>query len=613
MARPVDKHGNTWDLYIDRSKTYKYPYVKAKRSAWDAEKHQARIIERQHGGRLFPNGSVKLGKSFLERFPQFAGETFYYCDNELYTFEEYQAIAGGEDKGAAPEADSFFAVPFFQGGFAAWAVDPLPEEAPEKNFAVEVGVSWAAWETLEKAGVVQDLQEAFGEERGLNLARLAVFAFEEGAAWDLFGEWTERTGLPGLSPMSKKAIRRILEGVSEEELLAFWRGRVARSKALARQRRPGSPVASLLPLVSVFECVSGVAPRTGAWQGVYGSGALGVGESEAARFAAVCDSVTGEVLCAVDFCGQEGGERIAGLMQAAGLQAEDALLVRSGRFGGLGATPGFSCWNFLEALPEDDPEGRAALRENKEVLESAAGFDAKTLCWSATARAADSSGDWLHLFVDSDAKMDEIQSLAREIEEERKTRNGGARSGSCQKGGVRRFLKLRRDEERDELGTGGEEGGPWVRDNAAFSAAVEFSGRLAIRSNCIASGACAFQFCRDRRALELASDAFDARELGDAPARLVPGLEGRLLVKSLALTIRMAMRLAARRTREAASFEDVERSRQPLQELLARLNGVLATRMGNSTVWRLVPLTKKQREAFALLEVASPRERVELL
>lgn len=612
MARPVDKHGNTWDLYIDRSKTYKYPYVKAKRSAWDAEKHQARIIERQHGGRLFPNGSVKLGKSFLARFPQFAGETFYYCDNELYTFSEYQALAGGGDDGNAPQADSFFASPFPQ-GFAAWAGDPQPEAEVEKNFAVEVGVPWAAWETLEKAGVVQDLREAFGEERGLDLARLAIFAFEEGAAWDLFEDWTERTGLPGLSPMSKKAIRRVLDGVSEEELLAYWRERVARAKALARQRRPGSPVASLLPLVSVFECVSGLPGRTEAWRGMYGSGPLGAAARDAARFAAVCDSVTGEVLCAGDFCGQEIGQGIAALMQAAGLEQEDALFVRPGRSGESGAMPGLSGVSFLEALPEDDPEGRAAFREYKEALASAAGYDDKTLCWSATARAADGSGDWLHLFIDAALKMDELRALASGIEEEGAALDGGAQSGSCLKAGVRRFLKARPGNEVDEVESYGLKGGAWVRDDVAFEAALEFSGCLAIRSNCIVSGSCAFLFCRDRRALECASDEFDARELGDAPARLVPELEGRVLVKSLALTIRMAMRLAARRTREAESFEDDERSRQPLEELLARLKGVLATRMGNSTVWRLAPLTKKQRDAFALLEVASPKERVELL
>ena len=54
-----------------------------------SEKKQPRLGGKAYAGRLFPDGSVRPSKTFLERFPQYAGKKLYYFENQLVDREGY--------------------------------------------------------------------------------------------------------------------------------------------------------------------------------------------------------------------------------------------------------------------------------------------------------------------------------------------------------------------------------------------------------------------------------------------------------------------------------------------------------------------------------------------
>ena len=56
---------------------------------WDAEKKQSRTAARVHIGRLCDDNSIRPGKIFLEKFPEYHGRELYYYENKLLDREGY--------------------------------------------------------------------------------------------------------------------------------------------------------------------------------------------------------------------------------------------------------------------------------------------------------------------------------------------------------------------------------------------------------------------------------------------------------------------------------------------------------------------------------------------
>ena len=61
-----------WNFYLDTNKSTGIQYVQTSYNIWVPEKKQPRLGGKAYVGRLFPDGSVRPSKSFLERFPQYA-------------------------------------------------------------------------------------------------------------------------------------------------------------------------------------------------------------------------------------------------------------------------------------------------------------------------------------------------------------------------------------------------------------------------------------------------------------------------------------------------------------------------------------------------------------
>ncbi|MBT9621542.1 hypothetical protein GPK52_00755, partial [Sutterella wadsworthensis] len=78
-----------WNFYLDTNKSTGIQYVQTSYNIWVPEKKQPRLGGKAYVGRLFPDGSVRPSKSFLERFPQYADKKLYYFENQLVDREGY--------------------------------------------------------------------------------------------------------------------------------------------------------------------------------------------------------------------------------------------------------------------------------------------------------------------------------------------------------------------------------------------------------------------------------------------------------------------------------------------------------------------------------------------
>ena len=78
-----------WNFYLDTNKSTGIKYVQTSYNIWVPEKKQPRLGGKAYVGRLFPDGSVRPSKTFLERFPQYADKKLYYFENQLVDREGY--------------------------------------------------------------------------------------------------------------------------------------------------------------------------------------------------------------------------------------------------------------------------------------------------------------------------------------------------------------------------------------------------------------------------------------------------------------------------------------------------------------------------------------------
>ena len=83
MPRKPSATGPSWSFYITRDKKYGHQYVIGSFSKWDVAKQQPRIAERVHVGWLREDGSIRPGKTFLQKFPQYAGQELFFYENKL--------------------------------------------------------------------------------------------------------------------------------------------------------------------------------------------------------------------------------------------------------------------------------------------------------------------------------------------------------------------------------------------------------------------------------------------------------------------------------------------------------------------------------------------------
>ena len=132
-------------------------------------------------------GQVHLGRKFLTNNPEYAGKFWLYDNNQLIEQEPFEQ----------PDTDN----------------EPQPSWRGED---VELGLTWAAWQFAVDHGLLEDLQETFGEDTGTELLRFAIYRLcGEDSGMMNYADWLALVWLPQAQPLSSQRISEQLAVVDQ--------------------------------------------------------------------------------------------------------------------------------------------------------------------------------------------------------------------------------------------------------------------------------------------------------------------------------------------------------------------------------------------------------------
>lgn len=88
MAKLLDFEGKLWALMSSKDKAGRI-YIRAYRNRWDSVKKRSFVESKVQVGRLLDDGSIRLSKNFVDKFPQYAHQTVFWGDHELLSEESF--------------------------------------------------------------------------------------------------------------------------------------------------------------------------------------------------------------------------------------------------------------------------------------------------------------------------------------------------------------------------------------------------------------------------------------------------------------------------------------------------------------------------------------------
>ena len=201
-------------------------YIRAYRNTWVpkqvdesgnvVKKAGSAPAEQHHVGVLLPNGKVKVSKKFIEKFPIFAGQDWYYLDRQLVDEDTFYAKTPDPVEVATKAAEE---EPLSEEEFSDEEVAPRASRPEVKNFLPYYALASLA----QKMGMVDALAATFGKEEAMRWRDLAIYQVLESGSADCFEYWAEEQYLPKASAkMDGRAISKLLRTCTEQAWDKFW-------------------------------------------------------------------------------------------------------------------------------------------------------------------------------------------------------------------------------------------------------------------------------------------------------------------------------------------------------------------------------------------------------
>lgn len=610
----MTKENPNWSFYTTKD-AHGRVYVIASYSEWVPEKRQPRIADRVHVGRLLDDQRVKLGKTFLVRFPQYEGKEVFYRQNRLLSREEIEAIPEylaeqAELRAAQEEAER------------EAAEAPQVEEEDDRNCILDCGSSWVAWMNMKFSEVLDDLEATFGKEIGTILANLAIYTFcTKSGAMQNYEEWIYRTWLPDSRALDGRRISEILGSIKPEQMDAYYkrrhdkalaRGREARAKLL--EEHPELRNSQLLPPQQVaFDSTSISAYSETIKNAEYGYNKQGENLKQV-NLAAVCDQVTGEFLYGCEYQGSINDSKsfrgIIEQMKIADFDLSDVLLV---------ADCGYQTSNnvqylldegirFVLGVPLREDSVKACFDKNADNLRSYKYrlSDERIFAytpnpgeverWYQRLPGGDGSVEarlFLYLYRNQQLEEERADELKVKLDKLVAAKNEGQRIEDAEWRSYKRFLK----EDKKS--------GRWSVDMNKYAEAAAKLGYFCIRTNACPSNAEALRYYGQRQVIEEGFKRFKATNGSNRMLATETGYRGRLFMFMLAESIRCTLEKTARRNTQKTGQEIPGNS---LDKLLGRVDGVRLRRVGRGGKnWRPCLISRRQLAAFELLGVPVPK------
>lgn len=607
MPRKPSPEGPKWSFYIERDSVYKHQYVKASYCKWDVQKQQPRTAARVHVGRLLDDGSVRPGKTFLEKFPQYQGKEIYYFENKLLDRDGYIK--------ANPDAQKDWE------RLSNEAAEPkTKEQALEEDWRAvtrQCGPTYAAWTHLQRSGMLADLQAAFGKEDAQLLAALAIYRLcVPGGAMENFSSWLGGVYLADVKPVSGQRISELLNRVVRAKIDQFFAARfntvLSQARKDRQERAKTHPAAMNEPLSIAFDSTSISTYSESIEDAEYGK-AKANPELKQVNLTLACDQKSGEVLYAREYQGSINDvASFCGIfqdMKEVGFHVEDVEIVTD---------RGYKAAYNIQAQLDAGVKFVQGLRINEDCIKQkfdrhmrelrgnanylpAWGYAALTLpreedeIWQKrTKTGCETVRVHTHLYYSDDLALQAKKTLLTNVDDILESKKAGrqirpeiwSKYGSC------------------VANVGTKDKPDWVRNMKEINRRLQYAGCFAIRSNWRHNPIEALTVYRQRAKVEAQYRIFKNNIEGDRMKATQASYAGKLFVFVLATSLRSKMGTTLRSTAQAKNARVPSNS---LDAVLMELAKVTIRRRGSSLCWTPDMFTKKQREYFALLGVIPPK------
>lgn len=213
-----------------------HTYIQMYETQWDPERKRTRRSAKRYVGRLFEGGRVVSSLSFLESFPEYAGKTLFFSeDNELVDEATYRAsLARNEDD------DEFDFCP---------AATPI-----EKGESLQVGLTWSIETFAHQSGIWQSLVKVFGERYAGLLLSLAIYKIDSQSVAMDYDDWLSCVYLKCGETLNDIDIDDFLiDTITPEQVNAYFDLRQAMKRQMGHKATLAFDIDSKLPQFDLIE------------------------------------------------------------------------------------------------------------------------------------------------------------------------------------------------------------------------------------------------------------------------------------------------------------------------------------------------------------------------
>ena len=591
MARPrtlPDDHFR-FSTFRKGDSTYVYGY----RNEWDPEKKQSRIAKRIYVGTLNEiTGRVKLGKKYLSNHPEYEGKTLYFENRTLVERSEQDVAAEVEQRETS------------------WASNNLSYAA-----------TWALWQFASKNRILQNLQAVFGKQLGTNLLALAIYQLLDGGAMNGYEDWLPDNWLPVSAPLSSQRIGELLAQVDHGDMVNYFRLRFDRSKEnyqkwleeLTQNAKKKGSATAPSTLQKMYMALDSTAISTFSMtieDAAYGHTKQNP-ELKQINLTLAVDFLNGDVCYARE---DEGSitdksvyRSILAQMKSYGFDLDETVLVTDRGYSSIMNLQ--SLFNidvsFVAGVPIVEKGLKDKFAKFREALCDLAFYNSEYDVYCRTIKE-----DWkqnteggsidrtcfVHLYRFPEIALSQQKQLLKKVDRTLDKKRSGRIVDWDDWNFVARFITERK-EEHD-----GKEKKIWEKNLEALRSWERTAGCFVIRSDWLEDPIEALRIYRRRNIVEAAFRQFKVLNGGDRLYATQTSYMGKLMVHTIAQSLRMAITVQAKR-RETQELKLPDNS---VEKLLTVLKKVRAVRAPTRSTWVVEPLTKKAQDMLELLNLPKP-------
>ena len=573
MAKLLDSEGKLWALMSSKDKAGRI-YIRAYRNQWDSVKKRSFVESKVQVGRLLDDGSIRLSKNFVDKFPQYAHQTVFWGDHELISEENFS-----EAFVQKPESTDI-----------SWSCD-----------TVRIGVSYAAWQ--------------FGQQTARILFALSVYKLDGGGAMMTFEDWLPQVWLPEVQPLDGRRLSEMLSSITQPQLERYYKLRYDRAC-----KHSDSPVTLSFDSTSISTYSNTI--NAAAW-----GHAKQNPELRQVNYMTVCDHATGDVVFACSYDGSINDQTILPeiylRMKFAGLDLTNNILVTDRGFQSIYNTQTAINLNlkYIQFLSLKEGAVKAHLQRHKQALCDSIAHKDPVLGISAIAVP----DEWkentdrdvlkaLELKNEGAAKIRQIESetlksiekaaqkgeaavkrvksSAAELVRKQEEQNSKL-IDPVQWKKIKRFLYENRRAKDDEP--------VWSIKFDELKEAVEVKGCQAIRSNAESNPFVALKLYRQRHIIEQGFNQLKNEVGGSRFEATEAAYRGKLFVYTLAQALRMSMLSKAREVH--AVHPDLKMPEESMRKLITQLQCMQAYKHRTTNAFVLGTVAKRHRDLLALLGI----------